>query len=201
MKRKVTLLIPYNIVSLGDKLVGADARFWYSLEKDFRRLLLLRLADSLELLGAFRDDVCILEKIVDVEAQINDLKLIKQKLLNPEPLERASIGTRRNPFRLLGLRIASLVIPGERVHKMLEEEVVDKDLRELRMARMLVEKLDVEEAKALGRTLYLKLDAYVEREKIILNDRIYNDILRMDRKFYDSMKKEVMKCLSLLRPS
>jgi DNA mismatch repair ATPase MutS len=190
------LAIPYNLISLGDKVVGADARFWHSLEKDFRKLLLLRLESFLKDLREIRGTPCILDKVVTGSQQAEELRSLRRSLeslySNEVSRERS---TERNPFKLFSLRIASLIIPGKRIYKRLENEVYDEDLREIRVARSLAEQLDLYLARSLERTLYLHLEVDVKNKDFSVRDRIYSSIIKMDETFRNDLKVEIRRCL------
>ncbi len=197
--KKIIVLVPYNVISLGDKLIGADARFWYSLEKPFRRLLLLKPSEALIELSSIQEPSCKLRKLISDSEQISMLRKLKEDLLQGSLEVRKEKDHEKNPLKLLGLRLASLVVPGSTVYRKLEEEVYDPDIRELRAATSFAKQLKIEKARPFGRTLYLKLNVSINRDgkknRIVVEDKIYSQILEMDSLFRREFESEVLRCL------
>ena len=194
------LLVPYNLMSLGEKIVGADARFWFSLEKNFRRILLLKPPETLDELSFVSIPSCTLKKLIEGPEQADNLRTIKNDLLqNTLKKNENKRNMKRNPLRLLGLRLASLLIPGNTIYKKLEDEVYDSDLRELRVAALLIKRLNLELARPISKTLYLKLEASVEgnNKEIIINDKVYSKIFKIDSVFREDLKAEILNCLNI----
>ena len=197
--KKMIILVPYNMISLGDKLIGADARFWHNIEKPFRRLLLLKSSEVLTELSSIEEPSCILRKLINDSEQVNMLKKLKEDLVQGSLEIKKEKSLEKNPLKLLGLRLASLIVPGPTIYKKLEEEVYNPDIRELRAATSFAKQLKLEKARPLGKTLYLKLNININKEgkknKIIIEDKIYSQIFEMDSSFRREFKAEVLKCL------
>ena len=191
--KKIVIAIPYNILALGKKKIGADARFWSNLEKDFRKLLLMRLENLLDDTGSIRNSDCILKGKTDAYNQLSDLINLKNSL--NEAITNLPVKKKKNPLKLLGLRIATLITPGDRVYKKLENEVSDSDVNEIRSAHFLIRNLNLSNPKPVGYIKYFRIEAEVEGNKIRILDKIYAGIYKIDNRFKKEFTLEIERCL------
>lgn len=191
--KKIAVAIPYNILALRNKKVGADARFWCSLEKDFRKLLLMRLENLLDDVDSIRNADCILKSETYAYNQLSDLINLKNSL--NEATTNLPVKRNKNPLKLLGLRLATLITPGDRVYKKLENEVSDSDVNEIRSAHFLIRNLDLSNPKPVGYIKYFRIEAEVEGNEIRILDKIYAGIYKMDNRFKKEFTLEIERCL------
>ncbi|MCE4614054.1 MAG: hypothetical protein F7B60_00785 [Desulfurococcales archaeon] len=193
--KKIAVAIPYNILALGNKKIGADARFWCSLEKGFRKLLLMRLENLLDDVESIRNVDCILKGKIDVYNQLTDLRNLRNSL--DEAITNLPVKRNKNPLKLLGLRLATLITPGDRVYKKLENEVNDSDVNEIRSAHFLIRNLDLSNPRPVGYVKYFKIEAEIEGNEIIrILDKIYAGIYKMDNQFKKEFTVDIVKCLN-----
>lgn len=68
--------IPYNVIKLGDKMIGVDSYFWGHVVHDARKALLIRPAEALE--GNPLPGSIILDARVSYKEQLNDLNKIRR---------------------------------------------------------------------------------------------------------------------------
>ncbi|MCE4605981.1 MAG: hypothetical protein F7B59_01425 [Desulfurococcales archaeon] len=193
--KKIVIAVPFNIIDLGEKKIGADARFWSSLEKEFRKLLLMRLESLLDNMESLGNVDCVLESKADVYNQLTDIRNLEN--LIDEATSDVPVKRRENPLKLLGLRLATLITPGDRVYKKLESEVSSDDANEIKSARFLLNNLDLSNPRPLGYTRYLRIEAGVEGDEIKIFDKIYSGVYRMDKLFEREFKIDIEKCLNM----